>query len=197
MSRDPFIRPEIAAWLRANAEPLWAAVALLVSVWIATRGGFLLPAMGGIAGVASAIWLVGALRRGAFRREITAPGVVEIDEGAIRYFAPAPTGAIAIGGGGPAQGAHAAPFRGGQVALRDLVEIRLIALGDQDHWRLRTTSGEALLIPVSASGAARLADAFEALPGIEMGRVSAALSRKRRPQPGDATRIVWQRNPSA
>ncbi|MDO5658922.1 MAG: hypothetical protein Q4G36_11455 [Paracoccus sp. (in: a-proteobacteria)] len=166
-----FIRPEITRWLTARAEPLTAAAALILSVWLAARGGFALRAVAGVAALGSAVWLIGALRRQAFRREIAAPGLVEIDEGAIRYF---------DGAGGVA---------GGQVALRELVEIRLIRLGALDHWRLRTADGQALLIPLEAAGAARLADAFAALPGLDMGRVAAALSQK---QP-DPSRIVWTR----
>lgn len=166
-----FIRPEIANWITARAEPLSAAAALGLSVWLAARGGLVLSAVAGIAALVALVWLIGALRRQAFRREITAPGMVEIDEGAIRYY---------DGAGGMA---------GGQVALRDLVEIRLLHLAGRDHWRLRTADGQALLIPLESAGAARLADAFEALPGLDMGRVAAAMSQK----PGAGSRIVWTR----
>lgn len=89
-------------------------------------------------------------------------------EGEIRYF-----GARAIGG---------------TLALRELSEIRLLRLNGHDHWRLKTRGGEALLIPVEAKGADRLADAFAALPGLDLGRVSAALAQKA----GPSLRIVWE-----
>ena len=34
----------------------------------------------------------------------------------------------------------------GEIALRDLVEIRLLRLKGRGHWRLRSASGEALLV---------------------------------------------------
>ena len=79
-------------------------------------------------------WGIDARRRMRFRREIAAPGVVELIEGAIRYY-----GARALGG---------------EIALRDLVEVRLLTLRGHPHWRLRSDAGEALLIPVEAAGAA-------------------------------------------
>ena len=88
-------------------------------------------------------------------------------EGEIRYY-----GARAIGG---------------TAALRDLTEIRLLRLNGHDYWRLKTRGGEALLVPVEAKGADRLADAFTALPGLDLGRVSAALAQKG----GPSLRIVW------
>jgi hypothetical protein len=82
-------------------------------------------------------------------------------------------------------------FRGDIAALRDLVEIRLLRLNGQAHWRLRSAGGEALLIPVDAAGAEVLAHGFTALPGLDMGAVSQALAHVSE-QP-DATRLVWRR----
>ncbi|WP_168217385.1 hypothetical protein, partial [Paracoccus liaowanqingii] len=114
---------------------------------------------------------LGALRRGPFRRPVGAPGVVEIVEGAIRYYG--------------------ATEMGGEIPLRDLVEIRLLRLEGRAHWRLRSQSAEAMLIPVDAAGSAALADAFTALPGLHMGAVSAALAQVA--DQGDAMRTVWRR----
>ena len=99
--------------------------------------------------------------------EVEAPRLVEVEEGAIRYLDPRALG--------------------GEIALRDLSQIRLIRLDGRAHWRLKTQGGEALLIPVEAAGAAALADAFAALPGFDLGAASAALAAN------DAFRIVWQR----
>lgn len=161
------IRPELREWLRPRQEMLVAALCVIVSGWIASWGGWFFAGLGFLGFAISAGWLLGSWRRLAFHRDIAAPGLVEIVEGEIRYF-----GARAIGG---------------TLALRDLNEIRLLRLNGQDYWRLKTQGGEALLIPVEAKGADRLADAFSALPGLDLGRVSAALAQKG----GPSLRIVW------
>ena len=115
--------------------------------------------------------MIGAIRRLPFRRKIAAPGVVEVDEGTIRYY-----GAAVLGG---------------EIALRELAEIRLMRLKGQGYWRLRSTSQEALLVPVDAAGSDALAHAFTALPGLQMGTMSAALAQIARQ--GDAMRTVWRR----
>ncbi|MDO5606391.1 MAG: hypothetical protein Q4G25_14640 [Paracoccus sp. (in: a-proteobacteria)] len=161
------IRPEIVAWFAPRRE-LVAAIALMsAGLWLAARAGWLAIGLGLVLAVTGAIWAQGAWRRLSFRREIAAPGVVEIVEGEVRFFAPRALG--------------------GAVALRDLAEIRLIRLNGHDHWRLKSRAGEALLIPVEARGAEGLADAFAALPGLDMGRVSAALNQRG----GPSLRIVW------
>lgn len=165
------IRPELRRWLMPRRELLSAIVGILLGLWIATRGGWLLGGMGLVVTLSAAVWAVGSWRRLAFRRDIGAPGVLEVDEGAIRYYA--------------------ARALGGTIALRDLVEIRLLRLDGRDHWRLRTRDGQALLVPVDARGADQLADAFAQLPGLDLGHVSAALSQKG----GPSLRIVWTAKP--
>ena len=167
------IRPELREWLRPRQEMLAAGVCMAVSGWVATWGGWFFAALGFVGFAISAGWLLGSWRRLAFHRDIAAPGLVEIVEGEIRYY-----GARAIGG---------------TLALRDLTEIRLLRLNGHNFWRLKTRGGEALLIPVEAKGADRLADAFTALPGLDLGRVSAALAQKG----GPSLRIVWSAPNSA
>lgn len=161
------IRPELAQWLVPRRELFAAILLALLGAWIASRGGWFLFALGAAVFATGAGWGIGSWRRLAFRREIAAPGMVEIDEGAIRYFA--------------------ARALGGTVPLRELAEIRLLRLNGHDHWRLKTRDGQALLIPVEAKGADQLADAFTALPGLDLGRVSAALAQK----DGPSLRVVW------
>ena len=162
------IRPELARWLEPRREFLAAILCMALAGWVGSRGGWFFALLGFAGFALSAGWLLGSWRRLAFHREIAAPGVVEVVEGEIRYF-----GARAIGG---------------TLALRDLSEIRLLRLNGHDHWRLKTSDGQALLIPVEAKGADRLADAFAALPGLDLGRVSAALAQKA----GPSLRIVWE-----
>ena len=115
-------------------------------------------------------WGIDARRRMRFRREIAAPGVVELIEGAIRYY-----GARALGG---------------EIALRDLVEVRLLTLRGHPHWRLRSDAGEALLIPAEAAGASALADAFATLPGFDMAAAARALQAL---ADVAAVQTVWRR----
>lgn len=162
------IRPELMRHLRRWSEALCALLAALVSLWFLTLGGWFFGLIGIGGGFVSLAWLLAALRRLPFRREVGGPGMVEIDEGAIRYYG--------------------ARLLGGEIALRDLSEIRLLSLHGQPHWRLKSTDAQALLIPLDAAGAAALADAFAALPGIRMGEISAALNH-----PGATIRTLWVR----
>lgn len=166
------IRPELRRWLSRWAEALIAAAVSLAGLWLILRGGWFFALIGALAVLVGAALLIGAWRRMPFRRRISAPGVVEIDEGIIRYY-----GATALGG---------------EIALRDVTEIRLLRLGGRGHWRLRAASGEALLVPVDAAGADGLAHAFTALPGLDMGALSAALAHVA--EQDDAVRPVWRRS---
>lgn len=165
------IRPALRQWLTDHAEAVVFATLALAGVWIALWGGWFFAALGLMLALIGAVLCLGALRRGAFRRAVGAPGVVEVIEGAIRYY-----GATDLGG---------------EIALRDLTEIRLLRVRGQAHWRLRSITGEALLVPADAAGAGALADAFTALPGLDMGAVSAALSQVE--AQGDGMRSVWRR----
>ena len=166
------IRPRLQALLRANAELLVFAGLALFGLWVAFWGGWFFALLGAAVALVGGSLALGALRRGPFRRPVGAPGVVEIVEGAIRYYG--------------------ATEMGGEIPLRDLVEIRLLRLEGRVHWRLRSQTAEALLIPVDAAGASALADAFTALPGLHMGTVSAALAQVA--DQGEAMRTVWRRS---
>lgn len=161
------IRPELARWLAPRREIIAAIAGMALGLWIASWGGWFYIPLGLMVIAGCAIWALGSWRRLAFLHEIAAPGVVDVVEGAIHYYA--------------------ARALGGSIALRDLAEIRLLRLNGHDHWRLKTRNGEALLIPVEARGAEQLADAFTALPGLDLGRVSAALAQKN----GPSLRVVW------
>lgn len=167
------IRPELAARLRPWAETLSALALVLFGIWVAALGGWVFRPMGGLIAVIAAIWALDARRRMRFRSKATAPGVVELDEGAIRYLSPD-------------------RVLGGEIALRDLSEIRLLRLSGQRQWRLKSLDGQALLIPVDAPGAERLASAFASLPGLDMGRIAAALAHD-----GPAMQTLWTRSTHA
>ena len=165
------IRPELRDWAARHAEALVAAAIALAGLWLALRGGWFLGFLGVVAALVGLALLVGALRRLPFRRNIASPGMVEIDEGAVRYFG--------------------AQTLGGEIALHDLVQIRLLQLQDHPHWQLRNRQGEALLVPLDAAGADALAHAFTALEGLDMGALASALEHV---SDGAATmRTVWTR----
>lgn len=154
------MRPELRAFLSRRGESLAAAAGCLAGGWIAVQGGWFLALVGGALALLCLGWAVTALRRARFQpAEVSGPGLVELIEGRIGYF-----GAGAV--------------LGGQVALDDLAEIRLITLRDARYWRLKTLDGQALLIPTATAGAEVLYDAFAALPGIDMGRITVALDSR-------------------
>lgn len=148
------IRPEALSLLTRWREVIAAAgLAALGGWWVVLGGLILIPA--GLALIALAAGLaLTAWRRLRFDQGGMAPGVVEVDEGQIGYLGPG---------------------IGGFVSLPDLVEIKLITLRGRRVWRLKQTDGQAILVPVDASGAERLFDAFATLPGLDSATLLAAL----------------------
>lgn len=163
------IRPALRARLMGWREVIAAAACFGVAVWIFSLGGWLFWPIGAVLALATGGWLVTAWRRRGLLRPVTAQGVVHIDEGRIRYF-----GATALGG---------------DLALHDLREVRLLRLAGQPHWRLKSAN-EALLIPAQAAGVGALMDALAGLPGLSLARLATALQRA---EQGQAVQSVWSR----
>jgi hypothetical protein len=161
-----FIRPDLSRRLRRWSELAAALFAALVGGVIMRLGGYLFLPVGAILTLLSLGWALTALRRLSFQRDVAAPGVVEVIEGQVSYFGPS---------------------FGGFVALDDLTELRLAEVHGTRQWRLRTASGEVLLIPVDAAGADKLYDAFATLPGIDMAALTTALDA------GTTTLPLWRR----
>ncbi len=161
-----FLRPEVVTGLVRWREVIAAITALVAGAWLAWLGGWLLMPLGMAVIVLALAWGTIALRRLRFLRGVAAPGMVEVDEGQIGYFGPS---------------------FGGFVALAELSEVRLAVQHGVRHWRLKTSAGEVLLVPVDAAGAEKLYDAFAVLPGIDMARLTAALDR------GAETLPLWRR----
>lgn len=161
-----FIRPDLARHLRRWSELAAAIFAALVGGLIMRLGGFLFLPVGALLTLLSLGWALTALRRLSFQREVAAPGVVDVIEGQVSYFA---------------------PEFGGFIALDDLSELRLAEFRGACQWRLRTSGGEVLLIPVAAAGADKLYDAFATLPGIDMAVLASALDA------GTSTLPLWRR----
>lgn len=160
------LRPDAAAKVRHFAEPV-AAVALIgAGLWLIRLGGYFLAPLGGLVMVLAGALLIQSLRRLRFFAPVEVPGVVELVEGRLGYLG---------------------PTYGGYVALPDLSEVQMVSLYGKRHWRLKQVDGQALLVPLGASGAEVLFDAFATLPDADMHAFTQALTR-----PG-ANITVWQR----
>lgn len=148
-------RPEATALLRRWSEPALAAAVTALGLWLAARGGFFfLPVGLGLAALGAGATLL-ALRRLRFAADPGAPGIVELDEGRLRYL-------------------H--PVLAGDIALPDLAELHLTHYRGRKVWRLVDTAGNGLMIPLDAAGAPALFDAFAALPGLSTADLVAALT---------------------
>ncbi len=159
-----FIRPELRAFLARWSEVLTGLCIAAFGLWaLQARDSFfqLLAVLVVLAGLGLA--LIG-WRRLRFRRTGAAPGVVQLVEGQISFFG---------------------PETGGFIALRDLVELHLVAHGKV--WLLVTADDTRLEIPVAATGSEALFDAFATLPGLNMPALLAALDM---PDP-PPTRALW------
>jgi len=163
------IRPDLAARLHRHREAIGAALAMAAGLWLATRGGWLLGALGGAVMLAGAGLLWSALQRVRFAPKDAGPGVVEVVEGQIGWFGPG---------------------IGGFVSLAELAELGLVTVQGLRVWRFRQGDGQLLLVPVNARGAGRIYDALTALPGIDGTRLLTALE-----SPAD-TPLIWRRDPA-
>lgn len=176
----PF-RPAALATLRRWAEPAVAGLGVLAGVWLMVLGGWILWPIGAALAALAAGWALTATRRARFQGDPAAPGIVEVDEGRLRYL-------------------H--PRMGGEVSLNDLDELRLITVRGRRVWRLSDLSGRALLVPLDAAGAGGLFDAFAALPGLTSHALVQALAAETAPTPGNLPAIplhqttVWRRQGS-
>ncbi|OZA04690.1 MAG: hypothetical protein B7Y02_16195 [Rhodobacterales bacterium 17-64-5] len=175
-----FIRPEVAAGLFRWREVIAAASAAAVALWLVSRGGVVLVALG-LGLLAFALpWAVMAWRRLRFQQGGSAPGIVTVTEAQIAYLG---------------------PRVGGFVGLPDLAEVHLLTLRGRRVWQLRQTNGTTLHIPVEAAGADALFDAFATLPGLDTAALVAALGSE---VPSDskvvalnaANRLIWARSGS-
>lgn len=164
-----FVRSEVARELGRWREMIGALLGVAFGLWLAALGGPAMLVIGGAVALAFLALALIAWRRTRFRLEVSAPGVVEVDEGRISYMGPA---------------------MGGTVALNDLVEIEVMEVaGSRRCWRIRQGDGQMLLIPLASAGADRLYDHFATLPGADPRRLMFALDGElSRP------RTVWRRS---
>lgn len=178
-----FIRPQLRdragkalGWAAAHAEPLAMAVLGLLGALLVLRslaGGWVGLALGAALLALAAAGGLNWWRKARFGAAPPAAGVVEITERRLGYLG---------------------PQAGGFIDLDALDQIDLVSRSrGETRWRLLTEDGTLLEIPLGARGAENLLDAFAALPGMEMGRATAALDRLAEP----ARITIWRRAPEA
>ncbi len=169
----PGARRALLRW----GETATYGLATAAGVWLILSALSLAPAWRwGLAAFAAAAGLL-LVRSAALsalgRTEAQAPGIVTVAERRVEYFG---------------------PHQGGVVSLDEICAIEIWS-ADPAHfrwegeWVLRWSPVEpALIVPVSAEGAAGLIDTFAALPGFSPERALAALRA-----PEGATITIWRR----
>ena len=165
-----FIRPEIRAMFHKWSEVIAACVIAVVGLWLLFSNQWIWQAMGVFIAGVGVILAVTAYRRTKFAALGAGPGMVEVDERQISYFA---------------------PFEGGVVSIDLLARITAISPvagqgADDLTWVLEEDGGATLTIPNAASGAQDLFDAFAALPDVNYANAQKALEDKR----GDSF-VIW------
>ena len=165
---DP-IRPEARAVLRRWGEVLATLALVALALWWALTGLGAVRWLGWALVALAAALLFGAVQRARFSGPGLAPGpgIVELDEGEIRYLGP----------------------RGGGVVALDAI-LALSISADARFWLVESADGAVLVIPRDATGAAALFDAFAGLPGLDMTR----LLRLGAQGPAPHAQMIWQRS---
>ena len=139
-----FIRPEVRELLTRWSEVIAATLIMLVGLWFLFADQWIWQGLGLIIALIGAILGFAAWRRTRFAALVAGPGLVEVDERQISYFAPYEGGAVSIDM--LARVTAVAPVKGG---------------GPDDlTWVLEEDGGVTLTIPNAASGAQHLFDAF-------------------------------------
>lgn len=162
------IRPELRAAFHRWREVIAAGAVAAAGLWLIGLGGYLFHTLGALVVLGGLALARGGWRRLRFARAATAPGVVEVIEGQVGWYGPG---------------------IGGFAALPELAELGLVTVAGLRCWRLRQHDGQVLLIPVAATGAEKLYDAFGALPGLDPAVLLAALD-----DPADRP-VIWRHGP--
>lgn len=163
-----FFRPEAMATLRRWREALIGLAVIALGGFVVLAALTVIFLSIGIAFAAIGLFLLwGGIQRGRFRQAAIGPGVVTLDEGRVTYMG---------------------PLDGGVIDIEDLDALMLDKRSHPPVWVLRQAHAAPLHIPVNATGADRLFDAFLRLPGIRTGRMVWKLNRS-----GGDLVLVWDR----
>lgn len=162
-----FLRPEIVAAARRWREAFAGCGMCLLALWAWVAGLGIVPWLAFPLGVVGGalVWI--GMQRARFRQRGDGPGLVQVIEGQIVYFA---------------------PISGGTVALGSLTALVLNGTVWPAQWLLTDDAGGTLAIPVTASGSETLFDAFAQLEGLRTEALLRALEN------GDRTvSVLWRR----
>ncbi len=163
------IRPAVRAGLWRWRETLLGLGVVLLGVWWLNTFYSPVQWIGLAVALAGAAWAAAGWQRARFRSTGKGPGVVQINERRLAYFG---------------------PMTGGVIDIEDLGRLELEpAAMPAPHWVLSGIGGQTLEIPVNATNADALFDAFASLPGIKTEAMLDVLSRT-----PDARVTVWRRN---
>lgn len=165
-----FIRPEILQALRRWSEVIAAGIIVLAGFWFVSSSGWIWQVLGGIIVVVGLMLGFAGWRRVRFGALQAGPGLVEVDERQISYFAPYDGGAVSIDM--LARITAVSPSKGGGA--------------DDLTWVLEEDGGTMLTIPNAASGAQDLFDAFAALPNVDYTSAQKALAHR-----GGNSFVIW------
>ncbi len=130
-----------------------ACAVIALGLWIAASPGPVVQGFGYVLVVGAVLALIPAVRRARFVSDGQGPGVVQVVEGRILYMGPLTGGAVSVG---------------------DLASLALRRDPDGNAAWILTEPGQMLVVPVDATGADALFDAFTTLPGLGAQRLLAA-----------------------
>lgn len=175
-----FIRPEVLAAFWRLREVLVTTTIAAIGLWLVYLGGWVLLPSGVLVLALAATLIRHALARLRFQQAVRAPGMVELDEAQLGYLG---------------------PEAGGFISLNEAVELRLVTMKGRRLWRVKQADGQAMLVPVDATGAAQLFDAFASLPGMDVTVLAAALAKPTAQAglsrdvalAGPEMRVIWRR----
>ncbi|QDC07827.1 hypothetical protein FHY55_00560 [Oceanicola sp. D3] len=166
------IRPEARAHLYRWRECIAGAVIMVVGVWLGLRTSGLVWWFAIAMITVGGLGFYAGMQRALIRPRSGGQGLIELDEGSLRYL----TGA-----------------GGAVISLPDVVRIEIETTGegpmvDDLFWLWVTPEGTAR-IPASAAGSEKMVDALAAFPGARYEQVIAA-SGSTEPR----LFIVWQKD---
>ncbi|EPX81791.1 hypothetical protein [Litoreibacter arenae] len=170
------IRPEIVDLFWRYFELLIGIAIVVIGVMIFNIRGLFWQGIGGVFFIAGLAFSWTAWRRARLApKRHDGPGVVEVDERQITYFA---------------------PLGGGAVSINDLARVTILTndqgpFSEDVHWLLEENGGSRLLIPNSAEGAAQLFDALSALTGVDY---EAAIRAMGTTEPDSF--VIWAKEPA-
>jgi hypothetical protein len=159
----------------AARQNIWRFREILTGVGITALGLYWIFGTYGVLPIVGYVFfafgagLIGlGIQRTRFRSGAGGPGVVQVDEGQISYFG---------------------PLSGGIVAIADLERLTLDHASTPAHWVLDQRGQSPVYVPLNATGADDLFDAFATLPGLRTERMLAHLKRA---QPHAV--VIWERS---